>query len=1096
MIKLVNDKFTKNKLKGFVQDIDDLKLTDSKDAYCKKIVRSLLSQDDLMDTPIKKKARVNNSDTTISKNSTEVNVQDKIPDINVGATSIVFSEKTNNETITDPIQPDKLAKNQVSSPNVAPLQHSEKEGSTQSRGSFVYSINEDEVASRELRSTITSNSCTKSNQSNITSTLSPTKMNFEVVLNQHNTKLKLSTHMRNLKGIKDNQVEDIVSFDMDTNLLLLGLLVVREPNVDSIIKNVQGVSDLKGDKYKCFRTNAVNFAPPANHHLVQHTNYSKEFIHKVYMDEGRYSITENNKIHIVLFRLLNCNEKPKSPKQSWKLESIFPVEYLNRNTGKTSTSAIYHGTKVGLPFRTESSETSYTNFENIVCLIEKFGHRDLRSSEHLQQFATTLDIDLSSFNRNKTELQNFNNMYIELSVKIQEKYELAIAIPEGLHRINLAVRAASGDSITNNYHIHEKNTFLPTAELLLLKTPLAEMCTVKMQLPFATLPSLDNLRVQSSHIRKGQNMGHKKTFVDALHACSTEFDRLFQDRYAAFSDKYKNLTKVNWYEHQTCPTLDRILNFNYKSIDKKSPRKAQKDIYKKEQAEALKELHSSYETYDDEKGPYVHIASITLPCVFVIINDYFHHEHRFKGSRTVSDTKQDAISTKMFDIFTFLQLGGYDKTLVMNSEYAKTGNMKQLNVEFRTRVILQFLRYMFLFKSNRSLLEKYSFKNVGCRKWTQIEQPNEDNYVSVNFYEYEFIAKLMETTSAATALVFDYLEKTVMLKKNIFRKKKINSIVFESLLSQLMESVLMIGPSPQLDMSQVSQKLGNKLMSKHIENNQLAKTQILSVLLDLYSGHVRKYLKTLPALEKHSFFSLKDCFDSLPPRNNSDSTRESLRNKENPVTKDHFRLKDFKLPITTRKGFSGYILDVNTVIPGSFYNFCRSIGCSENAPVRYKTFNIEPYEEKKPIESVEISEPDDDELYEETLLSEGSSVEDVRSEDGIHDEASFRTPTDMLVGISKLFKKNVNEYKQTQEVSVSDFFIDTLGLFKSHLVDQDLSPGYQAFEDEVKQFMATYIPRDLLQTTIRTDKPLLDNTETKLPDDTETTVDDNTETDA
>ena len=612
---------------------------------------------------------------------------------------------------------------------------------------------------------------------------------------------------------------------------------------------------------------------------------------------------------------------------------------------------------------------------------------------------------------------------------------------------------------------------------------LAEMCTVKVQLPFATLPSLENLR----HIRKGQNMGHKKTFVDALSACDNEFNRLLQNRYAASSEKIKTLTREKWYEHQTRPTLDRILNFNYKNFDKKSPRKEQKDTYKKEQAQALKDLHKEYETYEDEKGPYVQIASITLPSFFVIINDYFHHEHRFKGSKTVSDTKEEAINTKMYEIFSFLQLGGYDKTLVMNSEYAKTGNMKQLNVEFRTRVILQFLRYMFLFRSNRSLLEKYSFKNIGCRRWKQIVQPNEDNYVSINFYEYEFIEKVMEVTSAATFSVFDYLKKTIMVKKNVFRKKKINSIVFESLLSQLMESVLMIGPSPQLDMSQVSKKLGSKQMNKHIENNQLAKTQILSVLLDLYSAHVSKYLKTLPALAKNNFFHLKHCLDSLPPRNNSDATRESLFNKEHKVTRDHFKLKDFKLPVSTKDGFSGYILEVDTLIPGSFYNFCRSICCPENAPTKYKTFSIEPYVERKPVESVEIPIPVDDELPEETLLSVGDSVESVHSTASPVDGTSFHTPTDMLVGMSELFKTKVKEYKESQEISVHDFFIDTLGLFKYHLIDQDLSPGYQSFENEVKQFMTTYISEDLLRTTIRTDKP--------LPDDTETTIDDNTGTD-
>ena len=52
--------------------------------------------------------------------------------------------------------------------------------------------------------------------------------------------------------------------------------------------------------------------------------------------------------------------------------------------------------------------------------------------------------------------------------------------------------------------------------------------------------------------------------------------------------------------------------------------------------------------------------------------------------------------------------------------------------------------------------EKYNFKNKGCHRWDQIVQPDKDNYVSTNFYEYEFIEKIMEVTSAATSSIFDY----------------------------------------------------------------------------------------------------------------------------------------------------------------------------------------------------------------------------------------------------------------------------------------------------------------------------------------------------
>jgi len=63
-----------------------------------------------------------------------------------------------------------------------------------------------------------------------------------------------------------------------------------------------------------------------------------------------------------------------------------------------------------------------------------------------------------------------------------------------------------------------------------------------------------------------------------------------------------------------------------------------------------------------------------------------------------------------------------------------------------------------------------------------------------------------------------------------------------------------------------------------------------------------------------------------------------------------------------------------------------------------------------------------------------------RTEASTGDEISFHTPMDMLVGMSELFKSKVKEYKDSQEISVCNFFIDhTLGLFKVQLNDQDSS---------------------------------------------------------
>jgi len=82
----------------------------------------------------------------------------------------------------------------------------------------------------------------------------------------------------------------------------------------------------------------------------------------------------------------------------------------------------------------------------------------------------------------------------------------------------------------------------------------------------------------------------------------------------------KNLERDEWYTHQTHPTYDCILNFNQKICNNSTPKKEQKDKFKWEQADALKQLH-------EEQCSYFQIPSIVLPNFFIIINNYLHHKH-------------------------------------------------------------------------------------------------------------------------------------------------------------------------------------------------------------------------------------------------------------------------------------------------------------------------------------------------------------------------------------------------------------------------------------------------------------------------------------
>ena len=929
---------------------------------------------------------------------------------------------------------------------------------------------------------------------------------------QKDNDLVVPESIRNLKGAKENKPyknkkANIVSFDMDTNLFLLGLFIVREQNLDSMIENLGGISATDAeDKGDMLKRNAVFFGPPANHHCVKHSSFTNEFIKTTYKGEGSFSITENNKINVIFYQISEYQEGVMSQKHMWNLDSLSPVEYYDSIEDKTTGSEIIqHQKKIGVPFRNKKKGTIGQKLQKLLWTISKFSYRKLNSSHDLILFGKELNIDCEeleaeSYFQDATENRKFNIVYKYLANSVQEKFKLGAAIPEGLHRIVLTLRAAYGDYITNKYHILKDEMEEKKETVDFEKTPLTDLCTVKFEIPMVSLPNLQTLRERSSLIRKGQNLGHNRTFSDMLTDCLNEFQRKKNNSAPHYTNLLKS-TKDDWYGHQIKPQDDPILKFNIerKAKMKETKNPEEKKSIKKEidaqQDKALVQLFTTYGEFLELKGQYIFIASYFLPGLFFIINDFFHFDKKYADQKNLHNNDKEQISKTKYEIFKLVQLSTYDKSFVMPSEFLRGTNTCSLKVPFRHRVILEFLRVMLMYEENREILKFYCLKNEGSIVWKQ-SPSREEAFFPSDIYEYEFIEKIIGAASKISVLFTDFV--FLNNNRNVFRKKKLQSIFFESVVLNLMTDVLSIGPLPEVDVDTLKEKIGENETEMFFDKSAQKQAKFLSVMLDLYTNHATKYISSLYTISDNFLSTVIHCIEGLPKRKSFDSSQENLMLSTVKITPEDLRINDFEMPNTPGKN-AGYALKQGTRIPGSFYFFCASLATAKYGKDLYKDFNILPRKKDQDTSNKNASERTPQSKVAKSLerkkLLKRKAATTPTNQQSMNQPRSRQTPTrpvkkrkgttstpreqsieetseseesagddtneDLLLGFDQLFNKQKKEWIQDNEIKLQDFFIDTIALLKEQLPNHEDSKGYDDFESVFLDTIDNVIPKQI-----------------------------------
>ena len=162
---------------------------------------------------------------------------------------------------------------------------------------------------------------------------------------------------------------DLISVDLDTCLFQLGLFILREENIDDMIKDVD-LPDEKTLEEMNLKRNPVYFGPPVNHHTIQHLSLQTDFLNTAYDKSGEHSITDNNKIQVALYSLRKY-DKANEPKGYWLLESFYSVDYKTSDL-KNHSNMIKHPTMIGQCVMVKPAEISFKEYSPFSILSTNF----------------------------------------------------------------------------------------------------------------------------------------------------------------------------------------------------------------------------------------------------------------------------------------------------------------------------------------------------------------------------------------------------------------------------------------------------------------------------------------------------------------------------------------------------------------------------------------------------------------------------------------------------------------------------------------------------------------------------------------------------
>ena len=750
----------------------------------------------------------------------------------------------------------------------------------------------------------------------------------------------LRTKFSKLRNIKltEELSKASLSIDLDSSLFILGLLVIREKNIDDMIVGEILADDKKLEKEKVIK-NPVYFGPQVNHHNVQHYSLSADFLNTAYSNSGKHSITDNNKVQVALYSIRNY-VRDETDEETWFLESFFSANYKTANLQDHSTM-VEHKKKVGACIMTREKDVTFNDrLEFIFEFLNKLHHRNIRSHTDLISFGETLGIKLEEDKYKSVKGPNakFSAAYEDLAVAIQTKYKFAIGIPEGLHRLTVTLRAAYSDIISNAYHFDttKKNK---TPKLWLSKTPLSDSCSVRFLLGLDRLPKQENLQQLSSDIRKGQNLGHNKTMIDQIHQCLNFFHTYLNNHNHPTARDCKH---EDWYQSSNSSHNDparQDMRAFLKDIEADKKTEA-KNNFKRRSDEILKTRMENYSQYNETQDQHTFIASLILPKAYDLMLDYFgKFEYRLGLVNNISTKPLEDIH---FALFKFAQLSEHNKMIVMKTEYTKTSGSGELRfIHYNIRVLLHFLRYMLMFKQNRIILRNYASKSEFPISWKQ-EQSLQKGFFPTDIYRFELVEKMMEITSHISTKFTEYVISNVP-GKNAVKKNKLGVIFQEATLVSIFSGILKIGCNPAVNQELLKSKIGAEEYAKHFEQQgRKVNVEFLLVMLDLYFLHVTTACQTQPFLKKKIF---EKVIAFLRHYKNNEGKKvkgiDRFGNSTNVLKQNDFQISDFKLDKDTRDIENGYRFEKDTVVPGSFYNFVRSLAESEKEPLEtYEKFSL------------------------------------------------------------------------------------------------------------------------------------------------------------
>ena len=124
-----------------------------------------------------------------------------------------------------------------------------------------------------------------------------------------------------------------------------------------------------------------------------------------------------------------------------------------------------------------------------------------------------------------------------------------VGVIEGSHRINLAIRVATGEAVTNSFHLTEreknaKNSYSPNFN----KSFFNDMFDVMIKIPFDSLPTCSDCQDASKAILNSQERGYIHSLGNVLLNCKETYTCIIQTLIVETEDKnlHRDIS-IDWY---------------------------------------------------------------------------------------------------------------------------------------------------------------------------------------------------------------------------------------------------------------------------------------------------------------------------------------------------------------------------------------------------------------------------------------------------------------------------------------------------------------------------------------------------------------------